>query len=199
MKYLLTALFIMACGVITPSWGQDQDTNTPEPEREGYGNALWGMSAAEVKALVKGAPEEVEGGFAVESTVAGHPAIVMYGFTQDKLTLVLVMFTDSHIESNHYISDWKELKDLLGQKYGVPVEIEWVWINDLFKDDPTQYGTAVSAEQLVIYETWKTEQTEIEHSLAGRNFQVIHKILYQSRQHQGLREEEQTKEHLDSL
>jgi hypothetical protein len=176
-----------------------EETPTPEPEREGYGKALWGMSEAEVKAIVEGEPQAVDGGFAVDTTVAGHPAGVMYGFTQDKLTLVIVLFMDSHMEPNKYLADWQTISDLLTEKYGTPSDQEWVWLNDLFKDDPDQYGTAIAAEQLVVYRTWRTDQTEIEHSLQGKGFDVIHKILYTSRSHDQMREREQKQKSLDGL
>lgn len=198
MRYgmLLTMAVLLAGNAMA----QDE-TPTPEPqeEPEGYGKALWGMSETEVKEVVDGDPQVMDGGFAIETTVAGHPAGVMYGFTDDKLALVVVMFMDSHIESNKYLADWREVGELLAEKYGVPSDKEWVWINDLFKDDPQQYGTAIGAEQLVIYQTWQTDQTEIEHSLSGKNFSVIHKILYTSRAHERLRQEEQKQKSLDGL
>lgn len=189
MKYLLMLLTLVLCG-----FAQAQDAPSG-----GYGGLLWGTSLSEVKTAVGGKQETMPEGFGVEVTVAGRSAVVAYVFTQDKLTMVLVIFTDEHIDNSRFVIDYQEVSSLLEQRYGAPNEQRWVWLNDLFKDDPQQYGTAVAAEQLLVYENWKTSGTDIEHSLSGKNFKILHKIRYASLEFEGLMEKEKQKQDLGGL
>jgi hypothetical protein len=191
IRMMVVGLLLMLC---VSAFAQDKDQ-----EKEGYGKAVWGMSEETTRATVDGDKFDSPGGFVVNTTAAGHPVMIYYGFTQNKLALVVVLFADEHVDNNWFLSDYSAVSLLLAEKYGEPVGKEWIWVNDLFKGDPQEYGTAIAAEQLLVYETWETTQTEIEHSISGKEFHVVHKIRYASREYEGLMEKEKKKQDLGGL
>ena len=67
-------------------------------------------------------------------------------------------------------------------KYGTPAEDETLWRNNLFKDEPEQYGTALSIGHLVYYSSWNLEKTEISLFIEGDNFKVSHTLEYASKE-----------------
>ena len=54
------------------------------------------------------------------------------------------------------------------------------WKNDLYKDDYSKWGFAVSYGHYVKYASWETDKTEVDISLSGENFSVRHSIDYTS-------------------
>jgi len=138
----------------------------------------WGMSEAEVKASEKIKPTE-EGVYApydyiiiYDGTIANLNAWIGYQFIDKKLIGGGYVFTESFIDKNQYIDNFLKIKDIMTRKYGTPSEDKVVWSNDLFKDNPQDYGTAVSIGHLTYQSKWQTPTTEIIIGLKGENFKV---------------------------
>ena len=74
-------------------------------------------------------------------------------------------------------------------KYGEPEIDEINWKNTLFRDDPEDWGTAVSIGHLDYLTKWEIEKTTIGISLGGDNYKIILGIGYYSKEFSGLQEE----------
>lgn len=86
---------------------------------------------------------------------------------------------ENHTNDNDYISDYESINEALKSLYGEP-DGEFIdWKNDLYKNDPQQYGFAVSAGHLVYGARWTANDGSIViHMLSGDNFEISHDLDY---------------------
>ena len=146
----------------------------------------WGMSEREARATEDGQPltRKVEGDrvtVAFQRTVAGLDCFATYDFVRDRLVGAGYVFTEEHSSPNLYIEDFDLVERALKGKYGSPSSSGTIWKNDLFRDDPSEWGKAVSVGHLVYRSVWSDKHTTIVHDLSGDNFKVSHFLLYQSK------------------
>ena len=113
-------------------------------------------------------------------TVGGFGAMLAFYFTEGKLSAGTYIFTEQHTNPNLYIDDYLNIEGVLQGKYGTSSEVNNIWSNTLYKDDPEQYGLAISAGHYELGNTWRTENTGVVHSLKGDNFEIFHRIQYVS-------------------
>ncbi len=169
MKKIIVLLFVF---LLFPLSGHAGD----------FREATWGMTKAEVRATEKGKPtEENPGSLIYKRQVITLDCIAAYFFTEGKLSNGGYFFTGSHTNTNAYIDDYNHLKNLLTKKYGKPKSDRHIWKNKLFKDDPEDWGTAVSVGHLIYMTNWETKNTEISVSLLGDNYKLDLGIYYESR------------------
>lgn len=148
-----------------------------------FRNTKWGMSVDEVKKAEGGEPSQSQDNVLLyEDTVAGMSAYVVYIFAKGKLVRAKYTFTESHMNDTDHISDYENVKEILINKYGEPDNDRTIWKNDLYKNDPQYYGTALSMGHLVYYCEWKNDDVAIVAWLSGDNFDVSHQVEYQSEQ-----------------
>ena len=141
------------------------------------------MSIAEV--------EEAEGeaNFAVSDSlvyddlsVAGIDVVLVYYFNEsDQLYSAIYKSAETHTNKNDFIDDYKKVVEALTEKYGKPLDSGTIWKDDLYKDDPTDWGMAVSAGHMIMYAKWETENTDIMIALTGDNFEISTMIGYESK------------------
>lgn len=139
----------------------------------GFRNNVWGDSLSFVKSKEEFNLVQAESDLLVyEGRVAGMDMLLGYIFTQNKLTTGKYILLEDHSNTNDYISDYERLKDLLIQKYGEPIEDEEYWKNDLYQDDYSQWGFAISLGHLIYYSTFENEMSEITLMLSGENYEI---------------------------
>jgi hypothetical protein len=143
--------------------------------------AKWGMTKAEVKASEKATFTEEENALGFVGSVAGLDAVVIYNFSAGRLVMGTYSFTTEHVNANLFIDDYHKIKGLLAEKYGEPTLDRVNWSDDLYKDDPEGWGTAVSIGHLVLAEQYDTDKTIVRHMLRGDNFKIKHFVQYQAR------------------
>lgn len=166
---------------------------------EGYRNAKWGMSMAEVRKIFpKSVPREGSLLIANDS-VAGKNAFTAFIFTKNKLTVAGSTLQEKYVNKNSYLNDYRQLQALLIKKYGQPEDDKEYWSQELYKDDPSQWGMAVSVGHLTLITTWKTDKTAVELSCTGEKFESTVKVRYASRELNALQEQEAEKETLKDL
>ena len=136
---------------------------------------------------------------AFQTTLAGFEAYAIFIFAGDKLTRGKYLVTETHSNKNDYISDYNSLNELLKKKYGEPFENEKYWKNDLYKDDFSDWGFAVSLGHLIYYSTYKTSNTDITIMLSGENYKIETVIEYTSTSLGKVEEELRTKEDLNNF
>ena len=147
-----------------------------------WGKATWGMSEKQVQKLYKKARREkgAEGLF-LKTEVAGRDAYVQFSFFEGKLSMVGVIFTGTFVNKNKHIDDWTTLDELLTSKYGTPSPSGPLWDDDLYRDDPGNWGMALTLGRVTWVSYWQVGGTDMVHSLRGENRSIYHVILYQSR------------------
>ncbi len=183
---------------MNPASPKEETKNQESSSQTDFRDTKWGMSKEEIRKIEKAKLIKEEGNLMFyEGQVGGKICLIVYIFVQDKLVRSKYMVTEKHTNQNDYISDYKSLKELLTQKYGKPTEDDEFWKNDLYKDDYSQWGFAVSLGHHSYYTIWETPSTKIFDSLTGDNYRITLQIEYVSKQFKDLekkvKEEEEKK------
>lgn len=164
------------------TWEWAKEPGTPDAAGD-FRNARWGMSVAEVK-LSETAKllDESDGILLYESSLSGLDVFVGYVFTNGILVRGKYISVERHSNRNDYITDYNTLKDLLTKKYGAPIDENVFWLDDLYRDDYSDWGFAVSLGHLKYFDSWETERTAITAALYGDNYEITHGIEYKSKE-----------------
>lgn len=123
--------------------------------QEGFQSTRWSMSSNEVRALYPGVQQVSPMILAVNTEVVEHPAVVYFYFTQDRLALVSVEFS----QPNDVRASHEELVSLLMSKYGPPSSNE---------DSTSRAGYVRSADEIKaqlnydLRTVWTTHETRIQ-------------------------------------
>jgi hypothetical protein len=166
----------------------------------GFRTSKWGSTISEVKTNEKlEVIDESSSLLAYETTISGSKTMIGYLFTEGKLTTGRYLATEEHSNKNDYINDYNTLKNLLEKKYGKPKEDEKIWKNDLYQDDYSQWGFAVSLGHLLYYSTWETENSEISVMLSGENYKIQLIIDFDSVEFKEFKEKANEKKNLDDF
>jgi hypothetical protein len=144
----------------------------------------WGMSREQVKATEDKKPDfEADTMLGYDVTISGKDFACIYTFLEDKLYNSGYFFTGEHTNKNLYIDDYEELKETLTKKYDKPkTDISGLWKNDLYKDDKSHWGRAISVGHLIYGASWETPTTEINLMLSGDNFKIKLILAYDSKE-----------------
>lgn len=161
------------------TWSYETEPHTKSSG--GFRGGKWGMSKSEVKALENGQSiQEDEEALIYQGQVAGLSCYYGYVFVQDKLVRGKYVVNETHTNKNDHIIDYQSLQKLLTEKYGEPVEDETLWRNDLYKDDPEDYGMAICVGHLLYWTEWNAPGTKVSLILTGENYDVSLQIEYTS-------------------
>ena len=171
---------------------QDQTINeqdieqgvSSENEEYDFRKTNWGIGKEEVKATEDKKPDfEDDTTLSYKVTISGKDFNCIYSFLKDKLYNSGYFFTGEHTNKNLYIYDYEELKETLTKKYGKPKsDLGTLWKNDLYKDDKSQWGFAVSLGHLVYGARWETPTTKITLALKGDNYKIMLILGYNSKE-----------------
>ena len=144
----------------------------------------WGMSKEQVKATEDKKPDfEADTTLGYDVTISGKDFACIYSFLEDKLYNSGYFFTGKHTNKNLYIDDYEELKETLTKKYGKPkMDIPGLWKNDLYKDDKSHWGMAISVGHLAYGNSWETPNTKISLMLSGDNYKIQLVLSYTSKE-----------------
>ena len=160
----------------------------------------WGMSRDQVKAS-EATPPLVSNnemiGFKTE--VAGKEANCMYGLVDDKVALGMYQLQDLHSNKNDYFEDFAQFKKILAEKYGTPKVDEVEWKKKTYKDDPEDWGLAVSIGDLIYRAKWETDRTNILLILYGDKYDVTLMVRYDSKEFRPLFDEARKKKGLSDF
>jgi hypothetical protein len=165
-------------------WGGEYD----------FRKTKWGMSKSQVLKAEKNKPEcddcvKLPTGKSLlgyPSKVLNKDVLISYFFINNQLTNAQYQLNEEHSNKNDYINDYQNFKEVLLKKYGKPIMDEILWRDDLYKDKPQDWGSAVSIGHLRYLCVWKTPTTRIGLSLSGDNYEVSCAITYTSLKHKPL-------------
>ncbi len=118
---------------------------------------------------------------AFQTKVLDKQMAVEYFSAGDKLCRAGYTLIERYLNENRYVADYMDFKEVLYGKYGEPVEDKTVWKNNIFKSNSSQWGVAVAAGYLSFFSIWETDDTMIQASLTGGNFNVSCVIVYKSK------------------
>jgi hypothetical protein len=154
----------------------------PRTEEVGFRKAVWGATKEYVMEIESNEllQEEPDALF-YDGNVAGFDCLIIYIFANNHLVRGKYSFTHQHANANEFIGDYEILKDLLTKKYGRPRKAEVIWLDDLWRDDPSGWGVAISSGGLVYYAEWVTDATDITLILNGDNYEINLAIEYVSK------------------
>lgn len=148
-------------------------------------NTTWGDNVEEVKAAItEEIVQDQKNGrkhiILTSTTVGSKDAAIGYVFGDDKLIRINYIFREVHSNDNNHIDDFNDIDEILEQKYGEPDSEDRVWSNDLYRDEPSEYGFAISLGHYGLQTKWNTEDTDITHVLTGNNYDIEHMLQYSS-------------------
>ncbi|NVM96179.1 hypothetical protein [Arthrobacter wenxiniae] len=159
----------------------------PSVANEGFRKASWGSSMGQVQSIETGDPRLSESGYLDFEVKLGElNCLAVYIFIDDQLVRGKYVVNDTTANNNTYLTKFDELSANLTKKYGTPVEQNTYWSNDLYQDDPQQWGMAVSIDHLSKFTKWNARESSILLSLFGDNYEIDLSIEYSSNLHQGL-------------
>ncbi len=162
----------------------------------------WGMSMEEVaeaeNALELQYGESPLPGESYETRVGSLDCYINYYYIGDKLTSAEYEFSYEATLEYLCINNYSHLKEKLVEKYGEPIRDKDIWIDDLYKDNPKNWGRAVTRNHLLRYAQWETPSTRITIILTGDEYgNIALKIKYRSQRIKEFEEEFTAKEILE--
>lgn len=177
----IKALNLVLASLLLFSWGWNQEVKTH------FRNSSWGMSQEQVKKIEKNEfyqklknPATGLEQLIYKGPVGGLECLIAYYFAENQLVQGRYVFMEGHSNRNLYIDDFTEIKSSLKEKYGNPTEDDVVWRNDLYKDDFSDWGLAISIGHAVFEATWALPETEILLQCKGDNYDITHILNYRS-------------------
>ena len=166
----------------------------------GFRNVPWGSPRTSVLASEEGPPVTQLKEFILYSgTVASLDANVFFGFADEMLVRGKYSITEEHANLTLFLGDYDHLKRLLIKKYGTPHNEDEFWANDLYLDDPSEWGMAVGSGHLTKHASWTTDDTEIFLGIMGDNYEVRIAIEYSGKAYVGLEEARVNAKYLEAL
>jgi hypothetical protein len=144
----------------------------------------WGMTADEVIASESTMDpiQKSENMIKYKTQVLGRNVELIYSFVQNQLTGSSYIINENYLNSQHFITSYRQLKAALTQKYG-PSQVDQInWRNDAFRDISSKKGLALSLGHVDYLSTWETPDTTISCSLKEDNYNVLCSIIYRSKE-----------------
>lgn len=149
----------------------------------GFRGIEWGASK-EAVIEKEGKPVQEQGGavevLAYQDTLINLDWFAGFVFANNKLVRGAYLLNEKHSNNNLFIQDYEAVKKALTEKYGEPIADNKTFSDDLYRDDPERWGTAIAVGRLKMGATWQTGTEEIVLLLSGDNFEVKLAINYVS-------------------
>jgi len=187
MKYLFTIIF---AGIFIQLMSQD------------FRKVNWGESTDLVKSKETAALNTVKSKGDIlyyNSTLGDKKVEVVYKFISNKLVRAEYIFEEEYNNKNVYYTDYLNFKTMLTKKYGEPDKYEQKWLNDTYKHDIDRIGSSLSSGNVVIFESWAGEKTNITHAIYGGKNTISHVIEYASVNFAYLEKDVKKKSAIDDL
>lgn len=207
MRCFITLCLVLTCAI---SYGQDdlepihpegpvtteEAEERSKPNVDGFRSVKWGMSRLEVRDAESGEfiGEPQDGWFAFQTTVAGMDARVLYQFIDDELARGGIWFAETFSNRNKYLQNFRKVRSALIDKYGEPDRDETQWLDDLYRDDPSDWGMALATGDLVKQAEWDLDGTNIVEVVQGQNFEITFFVRYTSDDHRSALQRQQQSE-----
>lgn len=150
-----------------------------------FNGVEWGMSPKKVKDAMKAAGWEFyekrssEDRLAFVGEIDSKEFVTVVYFVDEKAAQIGVSYIERHTSKNVYLNVFDRMGDLLGSKYGKPVDEDTIISNDLFADDPAKYGLAVSIGHITSFKDFYTGlRSTARLALFGSDYKINVVIYY---------------------
>lgn len=149
-----------------------------------WGEAKSAVDAAVTKGLAEGADyySDEDMTYILDSSVAGYDASIMYMFDEDQnLDSAAYVLEEKHTNRNQYYYDYEDLVEKLTDKYGEPDYSYADWHDDLYRDDPGDWGFAIALGHVKFSSSWQDRDgNAILLVLSGDNYEISTRLIYYS-------------------
>lgn len=168
--------------------------------KEGFRKSAWGSSITQVKASEGHEPRYEDDDYLdFEVKLGRFNCLAVYIFVGNQLVRGKYRIVDEYQNQTNYISAYDELKESVTKKYGSPIEDKTYWLNDLYKDDYSEWGMAVGCGHLSKFATWETQESKINAGIYGENFDVTVGVEYKAKAFDGVEDAIKEAELMDDL
>jgi hypothetical protein len=169
-------------------------------EEYSFRKTKWGMSKQQVLASETLKPAQEKPNLLIYKTrLLENNYYIIYIFVDDKLVRSKYMLHERHSNKNSYIDDYNSLNAALTNKYGEPLEKDTLWLNDLYKDDRSNWVMAISIGHCVYFTKWETNESTIFQCLSGDNYKMECGVQYSSKQLKHLEKKQKEQQTKDAL
>ncbi len=136
-----------------------------------FRSARWGMSKQQILRL-EGHPDQQANTNGLDivqylQKILNMDCLIGYVFAENKLVKAKYSFLAKHEDKNQYIQDYSKIRDILVEIYGKPLTDSALWQNNRYKEEPSNWGQALSQGHLMFDSTWQDSDTEIHLQLHG--------------------------------
>lgn len=181
-KILTLILVYLFCWISIQS--QEAKTQEEAELKPHFRQARWGMSKEQIIEL-EGKPTEEDKKeglnlIVYDSEIDNKRCAILFIFAEDKLVRTKYHFLHNHINKNLYIHDYRKIRESLIGKYAEPKENKTVWLNNLYKNDPDDWGRAIGYGHLRYFAKWEMSETSIFLNLSGDNRKINLTVEYTS-------------------
>lgn len=160
----------------------------------------WGMNQSEVKDTETLEPFlDVEDTVAYKATLNNHSCAVVYRFHNNELVSMDYNFDHTYSDDARFVNDFETLKDSLVKKYGKPSENNRYFTSEIYDDNISDWGMALSTGELSFFTTWLVNKTKILLALYGDNYEVSFSLSYISLEHEDIVNEDDKQIFLDDI
>jgi len=139
----------------------------------------WGMSISEVKKQEKAKLlSESSAQLEYEAEFLGYTCKVLYYFTSSKLQRAEMLISQDHTDPAKYYKDYESLIRFLNPLYGSPVSDLKDWKNEMYKNDRSRYGFAISIGFLSCKTVWNNKRSQVSLNITGGNHKIKTNLEY---------------------
>lgn len=177
--------FLLTVGVCL-LWSLPSLCQDPFQVKPNFRSVKWGASMKDI-IKAEGAEPQNKSKSSDGLDVVGYQGkagnldcLYAYYFAEDQLVRGRYIFITPHSGKNLYIDDFRTVSASLTEKYGSPITDQAIWKENLYKNDPSEWGMAVAVGHLILDATWYDNFTNILHRLSGDNFKFTHIVQYES-------------------
>lgn len=182
MRKCLTLILLIVC-IFNLASCTTSNENEDDDKVYDFQHSNWGMTREEVIKQEDSLELTDFENLLISNTtsILSEDAKLIFAFENDKLINGMILFDIEHTNENLYIDDYDRVKEALIEKYGTTTDEKQVWKDDLYKDDPDDWGFAISLGDLFYMSTWEISDSYVNLLLQGDNYSISMSILYRSK------------------
>ena len=157
----------------------------------------WNMTIEEVKASedfewIEGGEDQYFSFIYVPIEFLDEESYLAYYFNMNRLHTLAYIINEEHSNPTDYWLAFKRILNALIDKYGkanTDYKGEPIWKNNLYKDDQSNWGFAISIGHMEAYANWETDNSEILLGIKGDNYDIDLRLQISAKDFQNIEKE----------
>ena len=111
-------------------------------------------------------------------SVLGYSSRIIYVFSDDKMVRAEYVIDQPHVDPEKFLGDYENLKVALEPVFG-EIQLEQnIWKNSMYKNNPKQWGFAISIGFLRRKSVWQNERTRISLFISGQSHEISTRLEF---------------------